>query len=67
MLHEGLIGLVLTSLMILLFLGSMRATESCTALYSAFGARRICDFVHDGQHDQHDDSGRIGARILPRD
>ena len=28
MLHEGLIGLVLTSLMILIFLGSMRATSA---------------------------------------
>ena len=28
MLHEGLIGLVLTSIMILLFLGSLRATSA---------------------------------------
>ena len=38
LLHEGAIGLFLTSLMILIFLGSMRATRGGVLLDSAFGA-----------------------------
>ncbi|MFN8006517.1 MAG: efflux RND transporter permease subunit [Terriglobia bacterium] len=40
-LHEGLIGLVLTSLMILIFLGSMRATVGGTAFHPALCSRHI--------------------------
>ena len=42
MLHEGLIGLVLTGLMILLFLGSMRATGAVLLSIPHF---RAGDFV----------------------
>ena len=38
LIHEGVIGLVLTGLMILIFLGSMRATVAVFLVHSAFGA-----------------------------
>ena len=41
LIHEGAIGLVLTGVMILIFLGSMRATLGGFSFDSAFGARGI--------------------------
>ena len=37
LIHEGAIGLVLTGLMILIFLGSMRATRRGVSFHSPFG------------------------------
>ena len=67
LLHEGLIGLVLTSLMILIFLGSLRATVAVFLVDSAFRPGHVRDPVPDGQHRQHHDSGRTGAGVLARD
>jgi hypothetical protein len=64
LLHEGLIGLVLTSLMILIFLGSMRAT---VAVFLSIPLSALATFVVlyiDGQHRQYHDSGWTGAGVL---
>ena len=67
LLHEGGIGLVLTAVMILLFLGSVRATVavmlsiplSALAAFMAISAGR--------RHRQHHGAGRPGPGILPPD
>ena len=65
-LHEGLIGLVLTSLMILIFLGSMRATVAVLlSIPLSALATFVCLYMY-GQHGQHHDSGRPGAGLLAR-
>ena len=67
LLHEGLIGLILTSLMILIFLGSFRATS---AVFLSIPLSALATFVvllHDGRHHQHDDPGRPGAGLFTRD
>ena len=59
-LHEGLIGLALTSLMILLFLGSGRAT---TAVLLSIPISALVTFIildSDGCHRQYLDPGRHG-------
>ena len=66
-LHEGLLGLLLTSLMILLFLGSLRATSAVFALHSPFRPGDFRGAVHDGQHGEHDDSGGPGAGLFAGD
>ena len=66
-LHEGLIGLVLTSLMILLFLGSMRATGAVLLSIPISALATFVVLVYDGQHDQHDDSRGARAGVFPRD
>ena len=65
-LHEGLIGLVLTSIMILLFLGSLRATAACCSRFRSPRWPRLSFWLH-GRHDQHHDPGRNGAGLLARD
>ena len=50
--HEGVIGLVLTSVMILVFLGSMRATGAVLLSIPDFRTRDVCSAVHDGKHRQ---------------
>ena len=65
-LHETLIGVALTSIMILLFLGNLRAT---TAVLLSIPLSALATFVVLGlgsATDQHDDSGRSGARLLAR-
>ncbi len=64
--HEGAIGLILTSLMILLFLGSMRATGRGSALHSDFHSGHARRALHDGQHHQYDDPRRCCAGPLAR-
>ena len=62
-LHEGLIGLVLTSLMILIFLGSMRATFAVLLSIPISALATFVVLVPDGQHHQHHDPGRPGAGV----
>ena len=66
-LHEGLLGLILTSLMILIFLGSFRATSAVllSIPISALAAFVVLALM--GGTDQHDDPRRNGAGLLPRD
>lgn len=64
-LHEGFLGLILTSIMILIFLGSFRAT-SAVLLSTALGAGRIRNSRANGWNHQHHDSGRNGPRLLSR-
>ena len=47
-LHEGVIGLVLTSLMILLFLGSMRATVAVLLSIPISALATLRRSLHDG-------------------
>ena len=64
LLHEGVIGLALTSLMILIFLGSFRATS---AVFLSIPLSALATFVvlyMRRQHHQHDDSWWAGAGIL---
>ncbi len=64
LLHEGLIGLLLTSLMILVFLGSFRAT---TAVFLSIPLSALATFVvlnMTRQHDQYHDPGRTGAGLF---
>ena len=66
-LHEGFLGLILTSMMILIFLGSFRATS---AVLLSIPLSALAAFVisgADGRDDQHHDPGRHGAGFLARD
>ena len=63
--HEGAIGLVLTGLMILVFLGSMRATVAVFLVHPALGAGGLHRSGPGRQHRQRDDSGRPGPGVLP--
>ncbi len=67
LLHEGLIGLVLTSLMILMFLGSLRATVAVLLSIPLSALATFVILYADGQHRQYDDSGWAGAGLLARD
>ena len=58
---EGGIGLVLTSLMVLVFLGSLRATVGGVPLDPAVGAGGVHRAVDGRQLDQHHGAGRAGA------
>ena len=65
--HEGAIGLVLTGLMILVFLGSMRAT---VAVFLSIPLSALAAFIAlglGGGTDQRDDPGRPGPGLLPAD
>src|ERR1019366_8273241 len=66
LLDEGLIGLLLTSVMILVFLGSLRATS---AVFLSIPLSALATFVvlSFGEHSQHHDSGRTGAGFFTRD
>ena len=66
-LREGGIGLVLTALMILVFLGSLRGTISRLAVDSNFLPVGIPSSERDRQHDQHDGAWRVSARALASD
>ena len=66
-LHEGLLGLFLTSIMILLFLGSFRAT---TAVLLSIPISALATFVVlnlMGEHGEHDDSRGPGAGLFAGD
>ncbi len=65
LLHEGAIGLFLTSIMILVFLGSMRATVAVFFLHPALGAGGLYRAVAGGQLDQQHGAGRTGAGVSP--
>ena len=67
LLHEGALGLFLTSLMILVFLGSMRATRRGLLLDSAFRARHVHGAAARRQFDQHDGARRPGAGAFAPD
>ena len=66
-LHEGFLGLILTSLMILDFSGKLPRHIGGAALHSSVRAGRVCGAGPDGRHDQHDDPGRNGAGVFARD
>ena len=59
---EGVIAALLTSVMILLFLGSWRSTVIIADLDPAVGARRDHHAVGDRRDAQHHDARRAGAR-----
>jgi multidrug efflux pump subunit AcrB len=59
---EGVIAALLTSVMILLFLGSWRSTVIIARLDPAVGARRDHHAVGDRRDAQHHDARRAGAR-----
>ena len=65
LLHEGLIGLVLTSLMILIFLASLRATVAVFLSIPLSALDDVRGFVSARQHGQHHDPGRTGAGVFP--
>ena len=66
-LHEGLIGLVLTSIMILLFLGNLRATTAVLLSIPTLDSGDVRD-AEAGQRDhQHDDPRRTGAGVFAGD
>ena len=65
-LHEGMIGLVLTSLMILIFLGSMRATFAVLLSIPISALATFVVLYMLGSTDQYDDPGRPGAGVLAR-
>ena len=67
LLDEGGIGLVLTALMVLVFLGSFRATVARVPVDSAVGAGGAHRALHRRQLDQHDDSRRLRAGVLAPD
>jgi len=64
--HEGTIGLVLTGLMILVFLGSLRHRGG-VSLDPALGPGDLHCPGFGRQHRQRDDPGRFGPRVLPVD
>ena len=67
LLHEGGIGLLLTSLMILIFLGSMRAT---VAVFFSIPLSALAAFIalsHGRQFDQQHGAGRPGAGVFAPD
>ncbi len=67
LLHEGGIGLFLTSLMILIFLGSMRAT---VAVFFSIPLSALAAFIAlslGGELDQQHGAGRPGAGVLAPD
>ena len=66
-LHEGLLGLFLTSIMILLFLGSFRATSAVLLSIPHFRPDHVCRAESDGQHGEHHDSGGAGAGLFAGD
>jgi hydrophobic/amphiphilic exporter-1 (mainly G- bacteria), HAE1 family len=66
-LHEGFLGLILTSLMILIFLGSFRATSAVLLSIPYIRAGRVCGAGYDGRDGEHDDPRRNGAGFLARD
>ena len=57
--NEGRIGLVLTALMILLFLGNLRATVCRAAFHSALRLACLHCTRTPGRHHQHHGAGRI--------
>ena len=58
LLHEGALGIFLTSVLILVFLGSMRATVAVVSLDPAFCLRHLHCSLPWRQLDQRHDSGR---------
>ncbi len=62
--REATIGLVLTGVMILVFLGSPRATVAVLLVGSALDAGLPADHQLHGRLDQHHDPGRAGAGLL---
>ncbi len=67
LIHEGTIGLVLTGLMILIFLGSLRATA---AVFLSIPLSALAAFIRLGsgqQHHQRHGSGRAGPGLFPAD
>ncbi len=59
LLHEGAIGLVLTGLMILLFLGSMRATAAVFLSIPLSALAAFMAISAGGGYGQHDGAGRV--------
>ncbi len=66
-LHEGVTGLVLIGVIILVFLGSGRATSAVLLSIPISTHGRFRGVVPDGQQHQHHDPGRPGAGVLARD
>ncbi len=59
--REGVIAAALTSLMILLFLGSWRSTLIIAASIPLAILAAVCGLLADGRDPQHHDAGRPGA------
>ena len=66
-LREGGIGILLTGLMILIFLGSFRATVGGVSFDSAFGVDHILYSAQRRQIDQHHGAQRAGAGVFAAD
>ena len=65
--REGGIGLVLTAIMILIFLGSFRATIAVSAFHSSLGHDRVFRAVHREPVDRQHGAERAGAGLFPAD
>ena len=65
--NEGTIGLVLTALMILLFLGNVRATISVLLSIPISCLACFIALDHGRQHNQHDGAGWYGACAVSSD
>ncbi len=67
LIHEGAIGLILTGAMILIFLGSMRATVAVFLSIPLVRAGGIHRAFRRRQHGQRDGARRTGAGVFPLD
>ena len=67
LLHEGAIGLFLTSVMILVFLGSMRATVAVFFSIPLSALGRVYRAVARREFHQQHGAGRAGAGVFPAD
>lgn len=67
LLHEGAIGLFLTSALILIFLGSFRATIAVFFFHSSFCAGYIYVASVEWRNDQYHGAGRSCARLFKID
>ena len=62
---EGVGGAVLASLVVLLFLGSLRSTWIVAPVDSAVDPGGFCRALPDGPHAEHHDAGRAGLGARP--
>src|SRR5258708_963546 len=67
LLHEGAIGLVLTGAMVLLFLGSVRATAAVFLSIPLSALAAFLGIGAGGRHGQRNGAGRAGAGVFEAD
>ena len=67
LMHEGGIGLILTCFMILIFLGSFRATIAVSFSIPISACATFIALATGRKFHQHDGAGRTGAGVLPPD